>query len=113
MNSVVLIVHLVVGILVALSAAFFVWQRVGRRITLYVLTVQILLGVWLMVGLTQAGIPVPHHYELGLLSWIGYMAANGMSRREGTEQAVRWITIGSSVCAIVALALGWYGVNHG
>ena len=56
MNS-VLVVHLVLGILVAACAALFVWFRLGRRITLYVLSLQILVGIVLIVGLISIAFP--------------------------------------------------------
>ena len=99
----VLVVHLVVGILVAACAALLVWRRMGRRITLYVLTLQILLGIWLIV----AGLRAPaEHYSLALVAWIGYMAANGIARRPGRERIVLAITVVSSICVLIAAYLG-------
>ena len=46
MHSVVT-VHLYVGLLAVLAALTLVWRLPGRRITLYVLTLQILLGIYL------------------------------------------------------------------
>jgi hypothetical protein len=99
----VLVVHLVVGILVALCAALFVWRLSGRRITLYVLTLQILLGI----GLIVSGLKAPSaHYGLAIVAWIGYMAANGIARRPGRERVVLGITIVSSICVLIAAYLG-------
>jgi hypothetical protein len=99
----VLVVHLVVGILVALCAALFVWRLSGRRITLYVLTLQILLGI----GLVVSGLRAPSaHYGLAIVAWIGYMAANGIARRPGRERIVLAITVISSLLVFAAAYLG-------
>jgi hypothetical protein len=98
----VLVVHLVVGILVAACAALLVWRQIGRRITLYVLTLQIALGIWLIVG----GLKVaPEHYGLAVIAWVGYMAANGIARR-GRDRVALIITVVSTVCVLGAAYLG-------
>ncbi len=99
----VLVVHLAIGILVAACAALFVWRQTGRRITLYVLTLQIALGIWLIV----TGLRAPsEHYGLAVIAWIGYMAANGIARRPGRERVALIITIVSSICVLGAAYLG-------
>jgi hypothetical protein len=99
----VLVVHLAIGILVAACAALLVWRQMGRRITLYVLTLQILVGIWLIVTGLHAG---REHYGLAVVAWIGYMAANGIARRPGRGGVVMAITIVSSLCVLGALYLG-------
>jgi hypothetical protein len=98
----VLVVHLAVGILVAACAALLVWRQMGRRITLYVLTLQIALGIWLVVEGLRAG---PEHYGLAIIAWIGYMVANGIARR-GRDRAALIITIVSTICVLGAAYLG-------
>jgi len=98
----VLVVHLAVGILVAACAALLVWRQLGRRITLYVLTLQIALGIWLLVEGLRVG---PEHYGLAIIAWIGYMAANGVAKR-GKGQAALIITIVSTICVLGAAYLG-------
>jgi hypothetical protein len=99
----VLVVHLAIGILVAACAALLVWRQMGRRITLYVLTLQILLGIWLIVS----GLRVrPEHWGLAVVAWVGYMAANGIARRPGRGNIVLAITIFSTLCVLGALYLG-------
>src|ERR1700679_3139903 len=73
----VLVVHLWLGMLVAACAALFVWFKLGRRVTIYLLTLQIALGGVLFVAGVRA--PVPH-YVLAIAGWAGYMGANYMSR---------------------------------
>ncbi len=59
----ILVVHLWLGFLSWRWRVLFVWQRRGRRITLYVLTLQIALGFVLMVQ----GCKVPwYHYALAI-----------------------------------------------
>jgi hypothetical protein len=106
----VLVVHLAIGILVAVCAALLVWRQLGRRITLYVLTLQILLGIWLII----AGLRAPSaHYSLAIVAWIGYMAANGISRRPGRANVVLAITIVSTLCVLGAAYLGAKAGNLG
>jgi uncharacterized membrane protein len=98
----VLVVHLAIGILVAACAALLVWRQTGRRITLYILTLQIALGVWLII----AGLRAPsEHYGLAIIAWIGYMAANGIAKR-GRNQVALIITIASTLCVFGAAYLG-------
>lgn len=99
----VLVVHLIVAFLVLAAAALLVWNRNGRRIALYVLTLQILVGIWLMA----VGYKIrPEHYSLAVLAWIGYMAANGIGKRPGRENIVLAITIVSTVMVFVAAYIG-------
>jgi len=109
MNT-VLIVHLVVGILVALVAALWVWQQLGRRVMLYLLTLQIAIGIYLIV----VGLKAPSaHYTLALVAWIGYMAANGMFRKPERRQLALGITGLSTVLVLVAFYLGYRAVMPG
>jgi hypothetical protein len=102
MNS-VLVVHLVVGILVAACAALLVWWKLGRRIVLYLLTLQIALGVWAIVSGHQAP---PPHYALAVLAWIGYMAANSMSGQPDQGRNVMILTVLSSAMVLLAAFIG-------
>jgi hypothetical protein len=102
MNS-VLVVHLVLGIVVALCAVLFVWVRIGRRITLYALTLQILLGIGLIIGGLRAPSP---HYALAVLAWAGYMYANALGKKEGQGKNVMVVTILSSVMVVLAAYIG-------
>lgn len=102
MNS-VLLVHFWLGILVAACAALFVWFRLGRRVTLYLLTLQILLGLGLFVMGLRA--PAPH-YALALVGWAGYMGANAMSRQPDSGKNVFVLTILSSAMILLAAYIG-------
>jgi hypothetical protein len=105
-----LVVHVVVGFLVAALAVLFVWWRPGRRITLYVVTLQVILGVILMVQ----GLRVPSiHPALAVLGWAGYMVANAVGRREGKARVALIITIVSSVLILIAFGIGQHAAMGG
>ena len=100
--------HLWLGALVCALAVLFVWQLRGRRITLYVVTLQIVLGVVLMIR----GLAVPwYHYGLAIVAWGGYMAANAMACREGRARPALIVTIVSSLLILVAFAVGQHAVK--
>jgi hypothetical protein len=70
---------------------------------LYLLTVQIFIGIWLLVQQFRAPSP---HYALAFAAWIGYMIANGMARKEGQGQNALMVTGISTLMVLVAFALG-------
>jgi phosphoglycerol transferase MdoB-like AlkP superfamily enzyme len=105
-----LTVHLWVAFLVAALAVLAVWQLLGRRITLYVLTLQILLGIVLMVQ----GLKVPwYHPALAVLGWAGYMVANALSRREGGRRNALIVAGIASLLILIAYYAGMEAVKHG
>jgi hypothetical protein len=106
-----LIIHLWVAFLVAALAVLAVWQRTGRRITLYVVTLQILIGIVLMVQ----GLKVPwYHPALAVVAWAGYMAANAMSRRRDAPRRNALIVAGvSSLLILIAYYVGMEAVKRG
>jgi len=106
----VLVVHFWLGILVAACAALLVWFRLGRRITLYAVTLQILLGGVLLVLGHRAP---PPHYVLAIVGWGGYMGANAMSRQPDSRQNVLVLTILSSAMILLAAYIGAAGMRAG
>jgi hypothetical protein len=102
MNS-VLVVHLILGILVAACAALFVWIRLGRRITLYLLSLAMLVGIALLFMGLRA--PTPH-YALALAGWAGYMGANYLGRQPGSGKNVLVLTVLSSAMILLAAYIG-------
>ena len=102
MNS-VLVVHFWLGILVAACAALFVWFTLGRRITLYLLTLQILLGIVLLATGHRAP---PPHYALAVVGWAGYMGANFMARQPDSKTNVLVLTVLSSAMVLLAAYIG-------
>ncbi len=104
----ILTVHLWVGFVVAALALLAVWQRIGRRITLYVVTLQIGLGIVLVVQ----GFRGPwYHYALAVLGWAGYMAANALSRRPGGARTAVIVTVISSLLVLIAFGIGQQAVR--
>jgi hypothetical protein len=89
-------------------AVLGVWWPWGRRVMLYLLTVHILVGGWVLS--THLRAPTLH-YVFALIGWFGYMAANGVGRRPGRENAALAITIFSSVAVLIAFAIGQWAVK--
>lgn len=105
-----LTVHLYVAFVVAALAVLAVWRRPERRITLYVVTLQILLGIWLLVQ----GLRAPSaHYAFAILGWAGYMVANALSRRPERRRTALAIAVLSSALILVAYYLGMEAVKRG
>lgn len=101
-----LTVHYVFGMVVAAGAVGVAWWRWGRRMLLYALTLQILLGLWA----AAAGMRPPLlHLAFAVLGWGGYMAANAVARRPRGENVSLAIALAASACVLVAFAIGqWY-----
>jgi hypothetical protein len=93
---------------VAAAAVLIIWWRWGRRVMLYLLTVHIAVGGWVLA----TGLRAPSlHYIFALLAWFGYMAANAVGRRPGRENVALAITLGASVCVLVAFSIGQWAVK--
>lgn len=94
-----------VGLLVVLAAAGLIWRYPGRRITLYVLTLQILLGITLIF---KGYRPPAIHWIFAVTAWALYMAANAAVKRapEGSRLPI--------ILAVVAslLVLATYGIGQ-
>ena len=99
----VLVVHFWLGILVAACAALFVWFRLGLRITLYLVSLQILLGAALLVSGHRTP---PPHYALAIFGWAGYMGANYMNSQPDSGKNVLVLTILSSAMTLLAAYIG-------
>jgi hypothetical protein len=105
-----LTIHLYAAFAVAALAVLAVWRRPERRITLYAVTVQILIGIVLMVQ----GAKVPwYHPALAVLGWIGYMAANAMARRDPASRRALVVSGVSSLLILIAYYVGMEAVKHG
>ena len=106
----VLTIHLWVGFAVVALAVVAVWQRTGRRMTLYVVTLQIVAGIMLVVQ----GLRGPwYHYALAVAGWIGYMAANALSRRPGGARTALIVTAVASLLVLTAFGVGQQAVRSG
>ncbi len=105
----ILTIHLYVAFAVAAMAVLAVWRRPERRITLYVVTLQIVIGVVLMLR----GVPVPwYHPALAVLGWIGYMTANAIARRDPASRNALIVSAVSSLLILVAYYVGMEAVKH-
>jgi multisubunit Na+/H+ antiporter MnhB subunit len=103
-----LTIHLWVGFAVAALAVLAVWQRTGRRITLYVVTLQIIAGI----ALVAQGVNAPwYQYALAVLGWAGYMAATALSRRPGGGRRALVVTVISSLLVLIAFGIGQQAVR--
>jgi hypothetical protein len=106
----ILNLHLWAGYIVALLAILAVWQLPGRRITLYAVTLQILIGIVLVVQ----GVKAPwYHYALAVVAWIGYMAANGLARRSPAARNIMLISGASTLLILIAFYVGMHAVKAG
>ena len=105
-----LMVHLGVAYAVAGLAVLAVWLPAARRIALYVVTLQIVIGVVLMLQ----GPKVPwYHPALAVAGWAGYMVANAMSRREGGRRNALIVAGISSLLILIAYYVGMQAVKNG
>jgi hypothetical protein len=75
---------------------------------LYLLTVHILVGGWVLAMHLRAP---TLHYACALLAWFGYMAANGIGRRPGKQNVALAVTGVSSVLVLIAFAIGYSAVK--
>jgi alkylation response protein AidB-like acyl-CoA dehydrogenase len=105
-----LTIHLYVAFVVAALAVVAVWRQPERRVTLYVVTLQIIIGIVLVVQHFRA--PAAH-YALGVLGWAGYMVANGLARRSDRAGLVRIVAGVSSILILVGYYLGMHAVKTG
>ena len=112
MNSIIT-VHLWLGVLVVLLAILAVWRRPGRRVTLYVVSLQVLIGI--AIALMGARIS-PLHMALAGLGWAGYMVANAVARRQPGRGTTVAIAAVSSLLILFAFYVGEHAAkpwSHG
>jgi len=109
----ILTLHLVVGLLAVIAALTLVWRLPGRRITLYLLTFQILLGLLLLLRLYRG--PLTHilpHVFAAIIAWGLYMAANALTRRQANPRLILGLTVAATVLVMIAGALGGSMIAH-
>ena len=105
----ILTIHLWLAFVVAALAVLAVWRRPERRITLYVVTLQIAIGVVLMI---QGGRVPWYHPALAALGWIGYMAANAIARRDPRSRRALIVSAISSLLILIAYYIGIEATKH-
>ena len=109
----VLNLHLAFGLLAIIAALALVWRLPGRRITLYLLTFQILLGLLLLLRFYRG--PLTHilpHVLAAVIAWGLYMAANALTRRKADARVILGLTIAATVLVVIAGALGGAMIAH-
>ncbi len=105
----ILTVHLWVAFVVVFLAVAAVWRRSQRRMTVYVVTVQVLLGAVLVAQ----GLRTPwYHPALAVLGWSGYMAANAAARRDPASRRALAIAAVSSLLILTAFYAGRAAIVH-
>ena len=104
-----LVIHLWVAFLVAALAVVAVWRRPFLRVTLYVVTLQIILGALLVAQHARAPW---YHYLLALVGYAGYMAASAMMGR-GNQRNGLIVAGVSSVLILLAYYVGIHAVKTG
>lgn len=95
--------HLYLGMLVAALAVLAVWRRPGRRVTLYIVTLQVLVGI--AIAIMGARISWVH-FVLAGIGWAGYMAANAVARRQPGKRTALTIAALSSLFILAAYYVG-------
>ena len=104
-----LTVHLWIGFLIVALAVLAVWRRPGRRVTLYIVTLQILIGIALLVMGYRVS---PLHMVAVTVGWAGYMAANVVARRPNGTRNALIIAAVSSLLIIAAFEIGRHAASH-
>jgi hypothetical protein len=105
-----LTLHYYVGFAVVALAVLAIWRRPERRITLYVVTLQIVIGVILVIQHLRAP---SLHYALAILGWAGYMYANAVARRPGRGRLALVIAVVSSILLLIGFNIGMQAVKAG
>jgi heme A synthase len=105
-----LTLHYYVGFAVVALAVLAIWRRPERRITLYVVTLQIVIGVILVIQHLRAP---SLHYALAILGWAGYMVSNALARQPERRRVALIIAVVSSVLLLIGFQIGMQAVKGG
>jgi hypothetical protein len=105
-----LTLHYYIGFAVVAVAVLAIWRRPGRRIALYVVTLQILVGIILMIQHLRAP---STHYALAILGWAGYMVSNAVARRPERGRLALVLAVISSVLLLIGFQVGMQAVKSG
>ncbi|HVA38538.1 MAG TPA: hypothetical protein VNJ51_13095 [Candidatus Dormibacteraeota bacterium] len=97
-----LTIHYVWGVVVVVAAIWAIWQPLGRRVALWALLVQLVLGLWLLaVGKRVTWL----HPALWLLAALLIQGGAIMAKRKPGPVPTLLIAIGAA-CAAFAFRLG-------
>lgn len=105
-----LTLHYYVGFAVVALAVLAIWRRPERRITLYVVTLQIVIGIILVIQHLRAP---SLHYALAILGWAGYMVSNALARRPERRRVALIIAVVSSILLLIGFQVGMQAVKGG
>jgi len=105
-----LTLHYYVGFAVVALAVLAIWRRPERRIALYVVTLQIVVGIILIIQHLRAP---SLHYALAILGWAGYMVANALARRPERGRLALVIAVVSSILLLIGFSVGMQAVKGG
>lgn len=98
------------GIIVLLALLSLSWRRVGRRVTLYLFTLQILLG---LLAIAQGWHPPLAHWLCAVLGWVLLMAANGIERRHPDSTLPVWLAVVAILLTGAAYGIGEHAARVG
>ncbi|MFY9779103.1 MAG: hypothetical protein WAJ85_01160 [Candidatus Baltobacteraceae bacterium] len=99
-----LTLHLTVGIVVLAAALVAIFNARARRVVVYLLVLQIVLGAVLWV--TSKSPPPPLHWILALLSGGVYPAANALERRGRPKSTILALAIFGALLFSYIFSLG-------
>lgn len=103
-------VHFVLAFLVALCAAVFSWNALGRRVMSAVVGIQVVSGLALAGVLGASHQPLPHgiwlHIVGAFAALLCYGFASRAGRRPGGDRAALLLSIAGLVCVAATLTLG-------
>jgi len=105
-----LTLHYSVGFAVVAFAVLAIWRRPERRVALYVVTLQIVIGIILVVQHLRAP---SLHYALAILGWAGYMVANALARRPDRQRVALVVAVVSSILLLIGFSVGMQAVKGG
>ncbi len=77
---------------------------------MYLLTLQIFIGIYLLSQGLAGNIPSAH-YALAFLAFAGYMVANAMGRKTGNERNILAVSGISTLMVLVAFVLGLHAAH--
>ncbi|HEV3158166.1 MAG TPA: hypothetical protein VGZ00_12540 [Candidatus Baltobacteraceae bacterium] len=103
--------HFIGGLLVLLCAAAAIFVPIARRVVVFVLIAQVLLGIALAI--TTHLVPPVFHWVLALLTGGLYPLANRIERREPGSLVARGIALVAALIFTGVFALGMYGLHGG
>ena len=107
--SLIVTLHWVLGLAIVACAAILSWRYTGRRIALYLLTAQILLGAWLIsTGLR----PPMAHWLLAVAAWVLYMGANAATKRAPQSRLSLILSVVALLAIVATFGIGSAAWKH-